>query len=143
MLEFCSILTQGFPGDPFCPARRIRCILQSRLETKNPEVAGLQDFALICPFGWWEQRESNPRPSACKADALNQLSYAPFVLAGANIGQIFYPPKKIEKISKKHPLPSFSPDVSFAHESSPLLIYRPFNLFNPAWDADAVTKISN
>ena len=33
--------------------------------------------ALICPFGWWEQRESNPRPSACKADALNQLSYAP------------------------------------------------------------------
>ena len=27
---------------------------------------------------WWEQRESNPRPSACKADALNQLSYAPF-----------------------------------------------------------------
>ena len=26
----------------------------------------------------WEQRESNPRPSACKADALNQLSYAPF-----------------------------------------------------------------
>ena len=27
----------------------------------------------------WEQRESNPRPSACKADALNQLSYAPEV----------------------------------------------------------------
>ena len=25
----------------------------------------------------WEQRDSNPRPSACKADALNQLSYAP------------------------------------------------------------------
>ena len=23
---------------------------------------------------WWELRESNPRPSACKADALNQLS---------------------------------------------------------------------
>ena len=45
---------------------------------KNPEVCGLQDFSLICPFGWWEQRESNPRPSACKADALNQLSYAPF-----------------------------------------------------------------
>ena len=28
-------------------------------------------------FSEWEQRESNPRPSACKADALNQLSYAP------------------------------------------------------------------
>ena len=26
----------------------------------------------------WERRDSNPRPSACKADALNQLSYAPF-----------------------------------------------------------------
>ena len=25
----------------------------------------------------WEQRDSNPRPSACKADALNQLSYVP------------------------------------------------------------------
>ena len=25
----------------------------------------------------WEQRDSNPRPPACKAGALNQLSYAP------------------------------------------------------------------
>ena len=25
-------------------------------------------------FRLWELRESNPRPSACKADALNQLS---------------------------------------------------------------------
>ena len=49
-----------------------------RNKTENPEVCGLQDFASVCPFGWWEQRESNPRPSACKADALNQLSYAPF-----------------------------------------------------------------
>ena len=31
----------------------------------------------ISPRLLWEQRESNPRPSACKADALNQLSYAP------------------------------------------------------------------
>ena len=29
------------------------------------------------PLFWWERRDSNPRPSACKADALNQLSYAP------------------------------------------------------------------
>jgi|GEM_PF-7011376 hypothetical protein len=28
-------------------------------------------------FGW-AQKDSNLRPSACKADALNQLSYAPF-----------------------------------------------------------------
>ena len=33
----------------------------------------------------WEQRESNPRPSACKADALNQLSYAPFNFGNANV----------------------------------------------------------
>ena len=26
----------------------------------------------------WAQKDSNLRPSACKADALNQLSYAPF-----------------------------------------------------------------
>ncbi len=25
----------------------------------------------------WAQRDSNPRPPACKAGALNQLSYAP------------------------------------------------------------------
>ena len=27
----------------------------------------------LCNFGW-ALRDSNPRPSACKADALNQLS---------------------------------------------------------------------
>ena len=42
---------------------------------KNKE----KSLALCCKtfFFQWEQRESNPRPSACKADALNQLSYAP------------------------------------------------------------------
>ena len=29
-------------------------------------------------FFLWEQRESNPRPSACKADALNQLPFRLF-----------------------------------------------------------------
>ena len=40
------------------------------------------------PFGWWEQRESNPRPSACKADALNQLSYAPVTCFVQSIVQV-------------------------------------------------------
>ena len=31
----------------------------------------LQDYH---PKNWWSLRDSNPRPSACKADALNQLS---------------------------------------------------------------------
>ena len=35
-------------------------------------------YSSFCKAFVWEQRESNPRPSACKADALNQLSYAPF-----------------------------------------------------------------
>ena len=42
---------------------------------KKRETNQSQDF-LVTLF-LWEQRESNPRPSACKADALNQLSYAP------------------------------------------------------------------
>ena len=29
---------------------------------------------LCISFEWWALRDSNPRPSACKADALNQLS---------------------------------------------------------------------
>lgn len=28
-------------------------------------------------FSWWARRESNPRPPACKAGALDQLSYSP------------------------------------------------------------------
>ena len=54
-------------------------------------------FMLQGFFFRWEQRESNPRPSACKADALNQLSYAPklsvkdyFRNGTANIGTNFY-----------------------------------------------------
>ena len=37
----------------------------------------------------WEQRESNPRPSACKADALNQLSYAPDAYLLMNLPVLF------------------------------------------------------
>ena len=33
----------------------------------------------------WAQKDSNLRPSACKADALNQLSYAPFLKGIAKI----------------------------------------------------------
>ena len=41
------------------------------------EVRNGKSLAVKLRGFWWEQRESNPRPSACKADALNQLSYAP------------------------------------------------------------------
>ena len=41
----------------------------------------------------WEQRESNPRPSACKADALNQLSYAPIPQRDCKGTQFFFTSK--------------------------------------------------
>jgi hypothetical protein len=34
-------------------------------------------------FILWEHTGSNRGPSACKADALNQLSYAPFFVGGS------------------------------------------------------------
>ena len=46
-----------------CPAKLLFCGQKKR----SPKLRTVE----------WEQRESNPRPSACKADALNQLSYAP------------------------------------------------------------------
>ena len=45
---------------------------EALLPQKKKETHSVYLFFLL-----WEQRESNPRPSACKADALNQLSYAP------------------------------------------------------------------
>lgn len=40
-----------------------------------PQLATLVSSQIY--FISWEQTDSNRRPSACKADALNQLSYAP------------------------------------------------------------------
>ncbi|MDB5280256.1 MAG: hypothetical protein JWR61_5211 [Ferruginibacter sp.] len=41
----------------------------------------------------WEHTGSNRGPSACKADALNQLSYAPFTVFsdGKDKGKMFVP----------------------------------------------------
>ena len=49
-----------------------RLVCERGVKRKTPLPQSVKAFL------WWEQRESNPRPSACKADALNQLSYAPF-----------------------------------------------------------------
>ncbi len=41
----------------------------------NGERAKKSSYSLVTAwFCLWELRGSNPRPSACKADALNQLS---------------------------------------------------------------------
>ena len=42
---------------------------------KKPSAFGGWPF-----FNLWEHTGSNRGPSACKADALNQLSYAPVLL---------------------------------------------------------------
>ncbi len=47
----------------------------------------------------WEHTGSNRGPSACKADALNQLSYAPIQIRSANIGVEFILTKNLlEKV---------------------------------------------
>jgi hypothetical protein len=47
-----------------------------------------------CEASMWEHTGSNRGPSACKADALNQLSYAPYKWR-AKIRVDWYLPKKI------------------------------------------------
>ncbi len=47
------------------------------LRSGNPTLRQNKKGTACAIPSWWEQRDSNPRPSACKADALNQLSYAP------------------------------------------------------------------
>ena len=42
---------------------------------RTPNADGLKSFTSL-----WEHTGSNRGPSACKADALNQLSYAPLFL---------------------------------------------------------------
>ena len=55
----------------------------------------------------WEQRDSNPRPSACKADALNQLSYAPNRVRQADVSPLTNECKCMQ-ISKN---PKHNPDI--------------------------------
>ncbi len=46
---------------------------------------------LLSEVSLWEHTGSNRGPSACKADALNQLSYAPFPFKdGKDKGKMFY-----------------------------------------------------
>ena len=52
------------------------------------------DLDRMNAFILWEHTGSNRGPSACKADALNQLSYAPFFVGSAKIGSGPFPPKK-------------------------------------------------
>ena len=47
----------------------------------SPPLAGdtlIRKASQKCEASKWEHTGSNRGPSACKADALNQLSYAPF-----------------------------------------------------------------
>ncbi len=59
-------------------------------QLKNPDLSGFL----------WEHTGSNRGPSACKADALNQLSYAPFIFGSANIRDERY----FKKFKSKRPI---------------------------------------
>ncbi len=52
--------------------------VRTGLEPATPGVTGPYsnqlNYRTRISRNLWELRESNPRPSACKADALNQLS---------------------------------------------------------------------
>lgn len=55
------------------------CLSGERQNKKNTfQIKCLEGVVLFCPrrvfISTWALRDSNPRPSACKADALNQLS---------------------------------------------------------------------
>ena len=66
------------------------------------------------PFCWWAKRDSNPRPSACKADALNQLRYSPDGprkkrKSGAKLQQKLTTPKKMAENFHTTPIfPTFA-----------------------------------
>jgi hypothetical protein len=53
----------------------------------------IKNLARLTRFILWEHTGSNRGPSACKADALNQLSYAPFIFGSANIRDVWYSKK--------------------------------------------------
>ena len=44
---------------------------------KNRSKNRFEQEIVILEDRWWAQRDSNPRPTGCKPDALDQLSYAP------------------------------------------------------------------
>ena len=67
------MVQSGQSYELFCPnARAYKTVIPMVTNTKKALFHDWKSALIL-----WEQRESNPRPSACKADALNQLSYAP------------------------------------------------------------------
>ena len=52
------------------------------LNTNGMGINTKKDVFLKTSSKLWAQTDSNRRPSACKADALNQLSYAPGITFG-------------------------------------------------------------
>ena len=76
IFTFRATMVTTIRQEPWLALKRQRqytVSIQSLYKRKSPfHITGK-----VISCKWWEQRESNPRPSACKADALNQLSYAP------------------------------------------------------------------
>ena len=52
---------------------KMACLQRYLIQKKSDDIEGYL-FEEISKEILWSLRDSNPRPSACKADALNQLS---------------------------------------------------------------------
>ena len=57
-----------------------RYLVQKKFQTILKEIFSKKSLKEM-----WSLRDSNPRPSACKADALNQLSYGTIVEVGSGL----------------------------------------------------------
>ena len=67
MKPFCDVGVDGFEP-PTLPVVKPGCSESAELNSIK------KGFIFMKPFVMWELTGSNRRPSACKADALNQLS---------------------------------------------------------------------
>ena len=75
-LRAASRRTSAVAGRTPFPSTPLRSAPQRRFTRAQKEKTTLAGWFRI-RFFLWEHRDSNPGPSACKADALNQLSYTP------------------------------------------------------------------
>src|SRR5712671_132865 len=64
---------------------RLRCSQRPPSEPLQIEALSPCSFLRYALLHQWAKRDSNPRPPACKAGALNQLSYSPEPWGGAKV----------------------------------------------------------
>jgi hypothetical protein len=101
------------------PGSKTKAARQKPPDCFQFRMSGL-DYAAEPLFILWEQTDSNRRPSACKADALNQLSYAPLCKPARKV--LFGDCKDTAKLRPYKFFGTFSPPARFSG--------RPFETFS-------------